>query len=715
MQIAEGEFQRLKPSLLYRCSLVAVSVTVVFLPLLYLAMVGFLAWGILFYAVHATVIFKIDNHWLLIFCVYFAPIFAGLVLLFFLVKPLFVRNRRNEESFSLNHADAPELFALIGSICRALNAPIPSRVDVDCSVNAMVRFRGGWRSLFGNDLMLCIGLPLVAGMNRNQFAGIIAHEYGHFSQGTAMRAQYIISSVNRWFYRIVYERDAWDDRLIDASDDVNAGVAVLIVWFARAGVGFGRSILWVFMMISGLLSSYMSRQMEFDADQYEIKMSGSDTFISTARRMQQLNLGLEAAWRQVASKWKNEKKLFDQIPDFIAGRANEIAAETQERHYTRAFKRRTGAFDSHPSDAARMQRARAAAEPGIFHDSAPATTLFADFPGLSRRWSLFYYERVIGPQFSPDCLVSMAQMVARADHNYDADREKIRAYLPGVMTESRPLIIKENKSLLVRRQEILVAELLAYRRQMEESQPAAEMALVEFLAAETQGMQAGQASLLLQAGFQFDPAEFGLPDNEIEPVQSLARQTAQAAGAELQKFENAAKTRLTTAFQLLRSPQIVSLIPDAQKLHDEAHEMIWVLSRLADVLGPVCELRKDCATLEVLLEYRRQQPAADNVVPVIETIATGIQDKVNAIQSLISQIRYPFHHTTEHVMMSEYARNKEYHADPFELALREARSHSQKLLDLHARLLARLIESLEVVEIQAAALESSEAVQNTRS
>src|SRR5699024_4661377 len=126
-------------------------------------------------------------------------------------------------------ADAPQLFALIGWICRSLNAPIPSRIDVDCELNASAGFRGGWRSLFGNDIVLTIGLPLVAGLNLSQLTGVIAHEYGHFSQGTAMRANYVIRRINLWFHRVVYERDAWDVSLVAASEDSDLDWRLMIL------------------------------------------------------------------------------------------------------------------------------------------------------------------------------------------------------------------------------------------------------------------------------------------------------------------------------------------------------------------------------------------------------------------------------------------------------------------------------------------------------
>ena len=45
-----------------------------------------------------------------------------------------------------------------------------------------------------------------------------------------------------------------------------------------------RKSLWVLMAAGNLLSSFMSRQMEFDADLYELKLSGSDNFVAVGNR-----------------------------------------------------------------------------------------------------------------------------------------------------------------------------------------------------------------------------------------------------------------------------------------------------------------------------------------------------------------------------------------------------------------------------------------------
>jgi type VI protein secretion system component VasK len=98
------------------------------------------------------------------------------------------------------------------------------------------------------------------------------------------------------------------------------------------------------------------------------------------------------------------------------------------------------------------------------------------------------------------------------------------------------------------------------------------------------------------------------------------------------------------------------------------------------------------------LSYRRSQTTAGNATATLENLCAGIQERVNAINEQAAQMRHPFAGATERALVSDYARNKEYHADAFELALREGRSYSEKLLNLYCRALARLVTICETVE-----------------
>src|SRR5262249_33582850 len=139
---------------------------------------------------------------------------VGAILLFFMVKPFFARRSRAQKLRTLEFGEEPLLFALVTRVAQAVEAPEPKRIDVDCQVNASASFGSKLGVVFGGDLVLTVGLPLVAGLSIQQFAGAIAHELGHFTQGAGMRLSYVVRSVNAWFARIVYERDDWDESLV---------------------------------------------------------------------------------------------------------------------------------------------------------------------------------------------------------------------------------------------------------------------------------------------------------------------------------------------------------------------------------------------------------------------------------------------------------------------------------------------------------------------
>jgi Zn-dependent protease with chaperone function len=65
-------------------------------------------------------------------------------------------------------------------------------------------------SLLGHNLVLTIGLPLAGRLGLRQMTGVLAHEFGHFAQGTAMRVSYLVLSINLWFARAIYHCNVWD-------------------------------------------------------------------------------------------------------------------------------------------------------------------------------------------------------------------------------------------------------------------------------------------------------------------------------------------------------------------------------------------------------------------------------------------------------------------------------------------------------------------------
>jgi hypothetical protein len=65
--------------------------------------------------------------------------------------------------------------------------------------------------------------------NLSEVAGVLAHELGHFSQGSGMRLSYVIRSINGWFARVVFERDEWDQWLEESAQEADYRLAWILL------------------------------------------------------------------------------------------------------------------------------------------------------------------------------------------------------------------------------------------------------------------------------------------------------------------------------------------------------------------------------------------------------------------------------------------------------------------------------------------------------
>ena len=395
----DGTVPRTPVSFFYQVGLFFVAIVMVLLPLIYIAMILAAGWGVYAYATHFSFFLK-PGHiggrgYILQLMLYFGPLFVGAVLLFFMVKPLFARSAPRAEPLALNPAVERTLFAFIAKICNVVGAPMPNRIDLDCQLNASAGFRRGAWSMFGNDLVLTIGLPLVAGLNTRQLAGVIAHEFGHFTQGFGMRLSYVIRSVNGWFARVVYERDVWDLALVEMSESQEWQIQV-IVGCARLAVWFSRLLLMSLMFAGHAVSCFLLRQMEYDADSYEIKLAGSEDFETTAVRLNLLNEALARTYKTIRTTWNLNHELPDNFPAYLLRHEAELPPVVRKKIQDTLGLAKTSLLSTHPCDADRIRAARKGNEPGIFHLDLPATTLFSNFEIVSRQVSQVHYVEDLG-------------------------------------------------------------------------------------------------------------------------------------------------------------------------------------------------------------------------------------------------------------------------------------------------------------------------------
>lgn len=383
-----GTLPRSSISVFYQAGLLLVAFFMVLLPVVYLAFAALCAYGVYWYADHARVLLSslAGGIYVLIFRVilYIGPLLGGTVAVFFMFKPLLARAPKRAQAIELNPAQHPRLYQFIAHLADLLRVPLPRRIYLDCELNASAGFRGGWLSVLSRDLALTLGLPLVAGLNTRQFAAVVAHELGHCTQSFAMRLGFVINRIDRWFVRVVYERDTWDDAFEEWVNSVEDWRLSLIMACAGFAVWLSRRVLALLMWTGHAASCFLSRQMEFHADCCAMAVAGSTGLESLLLRLREQSIIERLGYGLLLQIWQKRHQMPESLPDFLQGFEQRLPADFHEKARLTLLNEKAGLFATHPTAAQRIQRARRRAEAGLFEMEKPARALFNDFQAASR-------------------------------------------------------------------------------------------------------------------------------------------------------------------------------------------------------------------------------------------------------------------------------------------------------------------------------------------
>jgi Zn-dependent protease with chaperone function len=677
-----GETKPKSVLLLYKLGLAAVALMMVLLPIIYVGIIVVVAWGVYEHVLHWP--YQIGGGMLALLG-YVTPIIVGGVLVFFMIKPLFARRPKDSESYGVLPTEEPELFRLIYAVCDTVQAPRPARVLVDFQVNAFAAFRRGLPDLLRRRLTLSIGLPLVAGLSVRQFGGVLAHEFGHFSQGAGMSLTFIVRNVNAWFARVVYERDAWDDWLRRSAERSDFRLGIML-HLSRAMVWVTRRILWLLMNVGHGVSCFMMRQMEFDADRFESQVAGSETFAETMRRFQLLNV----AWQQTISQQTEAyatNRLVNDLPRLSAMAAMRLATKAVQANWEAVPTAKTGWFDTHPSDYDRIQASKALGAVGMLHGDGDATKLFRDFGVTAEALTKRFYEEECGINLKDVTLHSLEEMSAEALAAAEED-ELIQKWFDSVLNIHTLAFVRLEPS-----------------QAASVSPPAAAAAaravgpfVQGLLKADGQAIAASNALHLLNAGFVVNPENFGLKKGTREEAEATQRQAdSQVAQA---------RTRLGEPLGFA-SALFGDAVRAAQANDITAREQLNLLadliSRFPNITDSLLRLHKQIPALELLLLNAQNASNSSFWNEVAGKLATSIGADTVAILTAFSDCEYPFRHARGNVLLSDFLCDWQEPNAQIGAIFERGRCVFGRSLTLHYRVLARLAYLVEHPKFTSAA------------
>lgn len=632
-----------KTSLAYRAALALCAFAIVLLPLLYIAIIVATGYGVYLYVIHGTGLFSNDVPSWISLLIYAGPIVAGVTLIAFMVKPLFSRAARPADLLPLDLAAEPQLRNFITALCDCVGAPMPIRIEIDCQVNASARLRRGFRSLGQRDLVLTIGLPLAGGLTTQQFAGVLAHEFGHFAQDAGMGFIFVIRSVNTWFSRVVFGRDHWDvtlKRLSEKGDFRIAGVMLV----TRGFVWMTRKILHGLMYVCQAITCLQLRNMEYDADYYAVQIAGGVAFRETSIEIRRLNAASQIAMTRLKELWQNQR-LVDDFPAFVTLQRTRFKQETLTKLDAASATVKNRWLDTHPSDAQRCAHAEALHSAGIYHNTEPATVLFSDFPVLSRLVTRHYYRKQLHLNFHDGLFVSGENAASTAVEI--TKRMAAYKHLTGdALDLTRPLLwtTDEFASTEPEGGPLGMAKQLAdYRLTIAKLRAAAIQNEKTYGSIQNDGILLEITHAFLSAKVYPQREKFrlictNLAEAEEKRIGLNARRTAIVNG--FQPFESAVHSWISAVAQAVRDPVFASCL---------SADKTTYLVKLTDALAqftPWFRAMPDWFlqhhTLSVLAANERQFAKERGFATLINSLRERIDAIVQSAPSLVGATPYPF-------------------------------------------------------------------------
>jgi Zn-dependent protease with chaperone function len=295
------------------------------------------------------------------------PIATGWMLL----RALWVRFEV-PEGRRLEAGEAPALVAEVERLRARSDAPALDGIIIDDAMNAGAAAVPRAMGLLGNRLYLVLGLPLMQALGPEEFAAVVAHEFGHFS-GRHGRIQGWIYQARSSWYRILDGLRQKQSRLLGA---------------------FVRFFDW-YVPYFEAYSFVLARRQEFEADATAARLVGARPLATALTRIE-LNAQRLANdfWpaidRAIATEAEPPADVQARLAAALRRQDPEAAARLQA-----ALSRAPGLDDTHPPLAHRIRSVGGdAGLPGPLAESAADALLGPLLPELQAHFSAQWREAV---------------------------------------------------------------------------------------------------------------------------------------------------------------------------------------------------------------------------------------------------------------------------------------------------------------------------------
>ena len=270
------------------------------------------------------------------------------------------------------------LTELVAKICEQVGAPPPNAIVLECSTRLAAEYRSGIIGWLRRDEVLTIGLPLMASLSVEQFAGLVAGQMAQFRRRAGCRATNAIRAINGWLWRSIYDDGRFDDWLKRATNrpGLNAGK----LFFPLRGIKLvAQGVLWVPMFIGNTVASGLVKRTELDGDRCHARLAGGRNLAEVLPRLKIIDYTWQGLLAELAFRHRDQS-LPDSLPQQMQLQMVDMTPDLCEILLETAVKPQEKPFDSRPRDADRLAAAASEPKTGVFHCDLAAPACWPTIP-----------------------------------------------------------------------------------------------------------------------------------------------------------------------------------------------------------------------------------------------------------------------------------------------------------------------------------------------
>lgn len=545
-----------------------------------------------------------------------------LYLIIALLSPLFTRQPREGHRLALQRGQELVLFGFIDYFAKVMDTPVPQRIEVvqDPEVSLFQRQVDAQHK----ELVLLLGLPLVAGLRLAELVGLLSRELATYAYRPGGDLLHWILRQHRRGERILADylvyQESLGRRLDSRVEGGDVGVMTAITGFLA--FVFLSSTRWVvipFIKLSQWISHIPRRWAARDADLFHRRMVGDAVAESALDRQRALRRAYDELLESLgtSSPFKGDGSdpvLLDHLPAQLT-----LASV----HWTTS--------PQGPSTPPRPFGSTL-----LFKSSLPSTVLLRDFADLSRKATVDFYrsQGARGIDLKP-AEEYLSELCDGAIPGAALDR-----YFGGTINSRRPVPVAPELDAKGRTTAELLAVLGQQRRTFESRLGDYWTTVEDFDVIVDCRLGAREAFKLAEVDFEHQ----GMGVSEWKVMEQDAVARLQGVSNRLEAFEKQTGQRLMSALLLLTDDPWASRLADAEVWSQRVPKLLSVVAEVNSNFRSLLELRDRHAVLATLRHIEsREMESKRLLLELFEREIDTLYPPILALYKGLETTRDPFH------------------------------------------------------------------------